>query len=161
MSKKNKDILTGLVLLILSVSMAFYSLEYRNSSTFDTDVGSNFLPMVCSIAIAVLSSIFIISAVFNKDEAYNKKVPLMKSSRLDMARCIASIVLLLVYVICFRPVGFLLSSVVYLFLQITIFTTKEKRDWIAIIITSVTLPVVSYFLFVHVLNYMLPAGILG
>jgi len=156
-----KDIITAVVLMIFGGGMALYSLEYRNSSTFETDVGSNFVPMVCSLSIALLALVILVSALRNKDEAYNRNVKVETASKVDFMRCAASIVLLLLYVACFRPVGFLISSIVYLFVQITIFTTRENRRWLPIIIVSVGLPVCCYLLFVHVLNYMLPAGILG
>ena len=156
-----KDILTGIVLLVFGLGMAVYSLEYRNSSTFETDVGSNFLPMVCALAIAALALIFIIGALRNKNEEYCRKVPIETASKIDLLRCLASIALLLLYVALFKSVGFIITSVVYLFCQITLFTTKENRRWLPIILTAVILPVFCYVFFVHVLNYMLPAGILG
>ena len=73
MSKKEKDILISLIFVVFGIGMAIYSQQYRNSSLFETDVGSNFLPMICSVGIAVLSLIHMIGAICNKSEEYCAK----------------------------------------------------------------------------------------
>lgn len=61
-------------------------------------------------------------------------------------------------------VGFVISSIVYLFVQILILTPKEKRipKGIALYaVLSVVFCAVVYVIFRFGLNVMLPAGILG
>ena len=76
----------------------------------------------------------------------------------------ATIAAFTVYVFVIEPAGFLLSSIVYLFAQITILAPKEKRGIKGIILFAVIAVVVCvavYFIFRFGLNVMLPAGILG
>ena len=78
--------------------------------------------------------------------------------------CWATIAAFTVYVFVIEPAGFLLSSIVYLFAQITILAPKEKRGIKGIILFAVIAVVVCvavYFIFRFGLNVMLPAGILG
>ena len=80
---------------------------------------------------------------------------------MDLVRGLVTIGLLLFYVATFRWLGFLISSILYLFAQLMVFTKKGKRRWLLNGIISVALPGVIYVLFVYVMNYMLPMGILG
>lgn len=161
MSKKEKDILISLIFVVFGIGMAIYSQQYRNSSLFETDVGSSFLPMVCSVGIAVLSLIHMIGAIFNKSEEYCAKPNKTHDSEMDFVRGLATIGLLIFYVATFRALGFLISSIIYLFAQLMVFTKKGKRRWLLNSIISVALPGTIYVLFLYVMNYMLPMGILG
>ena len=161
MSKKKKDILISALFIIFGIGMAVYSTRYRNSSTFETDVGSNFVPMLCSLGIAILSAIHMIDAFLDRDPAYSAEPEKTTAARSDLLRGAATIGLLLAYVACFRKIGFLVSSIVYLFLQLMVFSPRDKRRWILNAVLAVVLPTVIYVLFVHVMNYMLPPGILG
>ena len=82
----------------------------------------------------------------------------------NSGRVLATIAAFTVYVFVIEPAGFLLSSIVYLFAQITILAPKEKRGIKGIILFAVIAVVVCvavYFIFRFGLNVMLPAGILG
>ena len=77
---------------------------------------------------------------------------------------LATIAAFTVYVFVLSSVGFVISSIVYLFVQILILTPKEKRTpkGIALYaVLSVVFCAVVYVIFRFGLNVMLPAGILG
>lgn len=87
-----------------------------------------------------------------------------EEERPEYLRVLATIAAFTVYVFVIEPAGFLLSSIVYLFAQITILAPKEKRGIKGIILFAVIAVVVCvavYFIFRFGLNVMLPAGILG
>ncbi|MEG1584915.1 MAG: tripartite tricarboxylate transporter TctB family protein, partial [Anaerovorax sp.] len=69
--------------------------------------------------------------------------------------------LLVLYVAAFKPLGFILSSVAFLFCAMLFLTPKEKRNWIYIVALSVIIPIAVYFLFVSGFRLKLPAGILN
>ena len=70
-------------------------------------------------------------------------------------------VLMLVYVFSIGSLGFLLPSIVYMFLQILLYTTMGKRNYLVAILSSVLIPCAVYFLFRNYFFLMLPKGILG
>ena len=70
-------------------------------------------------------------------------------------------ILILVYVIAIYYIGFLIPSIIYMFLQILLYTTTKKRNWILYTILSLAIPAIIYFGFRNYFHLMLPAGILG
>ena len=65
------------------------------------------------------------------------------------------------YVLAFEPVGFLLSSIIYLFAQILLMSNQENRKPVLFAIISILLPLAVDILFVFVIKMPLPRGILG
>lgn len=74
---------------------------------------------------------------------------------------VLSIPLLLAYAYSMKPVGFLLSSMVYLFLHMLLLTVNKKRNYLLLAVLAITVPCVIYFCFVKLFYLMLPVGILG
>ena len=69
--------------------------------------------------------------------------------------------MMMAYVIGISLFGFLLPSIVYMFLQILLYTTAQKRNFVLYVIVSIVIPCAIYFLFRNYFFLMLPKGILG
>ena len=63
--------------------------------------------------------------------------------------------------LCFEPVGFIVSSAVYLFVQMIVLSDNKNRNPILFAVISVALPVAIDALFVYAIHMPLPVGILG
>ena len=74
---------------------------------------------------------------------------------------VLSIPLLLAYAYSMKPVGFLLSSMVYLFLHMLLLTVNKKRNYLLLAVLAIIVPCIIYFCFVKLFYLMLPVGILG
>ena len=68
---------------------------------------------------------------------------------------------LAIYIALLEPVGFLIMTAIYLFVQTLILTPKEKRNYIVTFITSIVIAVALDYVFVCLLNVLLPLGIFG
>ena len=80
----------------------------------------------------------------------------------DYKRVLSSLILSLVYVFVLQPVGFIISTFVYLFGQIFVLAPDEKRtkkDIILYLIIDVVFVLVVFFLFRYGFKIVLPAGI--
>lgn len=162
MSKKYKDIILSAIFMLFGIGIAAYAYTYRASRPpYGYDLGDWWLPFWCAAFIAFFSVILLLKAVFNKDPEYCKIVPIAAAEKNSLIKGLLTVVLLFVYVVAFRPIGFLISSIVYLFLQLLIFSSRKNRNWKAIVGVSIGLPAIVYVVFVYVFNYILPAGILG
>ena len=76
---------------------------------------------------------------------------------------VASLVLATIYVNILMPVGFIISTLLYLVLQITVLAPDDKRtkkDLIKYAIITVVFTLVVYFLFRYGFKIILPQGIL-
>lgn len=74
---------------------------------------------------------------------------------------ICSGILLLAYVYSIKPLGFLISSAIYMLAHMLLLTVNTKRNYLVLIGLTVIVPCVIYFGFVKVFYLMLPPGILG
>lgn len=68
---------------------------------------------------------------------------------------------MLLYMIAFQPVGFVVSSIVYLFLQMLLLSDKTNRKILLFAVIAIILPVAVDALFVYVIKMPLPVGIFG
>jgi len=85
-------------------------------------------------------------------QASKKIIEIPKNSLITIA-------LVILYAYCMKPVGFIITTFIYMMLQMMILK-KENRNWIVMIISSLVMSVGVYLLFVHVFNILLPQGIL-
>ena len=152
MSEKTKGIITSILFLAFSVVMIVFARQYK--PMMKNDLGSGFFPMVVGIAMAALSVLRLILALREKKGE-------VKKSGDDLMGGLATIILIGGYCIAFNPIGFIISTMVYLFLQILVLTPKEKRSWPITIAISVIAPIAFYVLFVYAINTPLPKGLLS
>ena len=152
MSDKKKGIVTSILFLAFSIVMIVFARSIK--PMMKNDLGSGFFPMVVGIAMCALSLLRLVLAIREKEGA-------VKKSGDDLMGGLATTILIGGYCIAFNPVGFILSTMVYLFFQILILTPKEKRSWPITIAISLIAPVAFYVLFVYAINTPLPKGLLS
>lgn len=152
MSSKKKSLLTSVLFLAFGVFLFIESLGVKHM--MKNDVGSGFFPKVIAIAIIAVAAIRFIMALREK-ETENK------ASDSDMLGGWLTVALIGLYVIAFNKVGFIISTIIYLFAQILVLTPKEKRNWLTISIISLVTPFALYTLFTHVISSPLPKGLFG
>ena len=152
MSEKTKGIITSILFLAFSIVMIVFARQYK--PMMQNDLGSGFFPMVVGIAMAALSVLRLVLA-------FREKKGEVKKSGDDLMGGLATIILIGGYCIAFNPIGFIISTIIYLFFQILILTPKEKRSWPITIAISLVAPVAFYVLFVYAINTPLPKGLLS
>lgn len=77
---------------------------------------------------------------------------------------IGTFIILFLYAFAMRPVGYLISTFVYLIVQVVLLTQRKKinkKIILKALILAVVFSVLSDYLFVELLSVPLPAGILG
>ena len=152
MSSKKKNLIVSLVFMAFGIFLFVEAMGIKHM--MKNDVGSGFFPKVVAVAIMGVSLIRLVMAL---REPEGEK----KAGDNDMMGGLLTIVLIAVYVMAFQPVGFILSTMVYLFLQILVLVPKEKRSWPLTVIISVAAPLAIYGLFTYVISSPLPKGIWG
>ena len=73
---------------------------------------------------------------------------------------ILSFILMAVYVAVMPIVGFLITTIVYMFLQMMILSSKPERRWLLFAVISVVATSIIYYMFRNVFYIMLPTGLL-
>lgn len=157
LNKNNsKDLGVGLFLVFFSVFLYMMSITIKVSKA--ETLGPQFLPKIISVLLGILSLILIKNAIKNRKNVI-KKEKLEKELNLPL---LLSILLLLFYITTINFIGFILVSIIYLFLQIRILSLGKpivKKEIIIEIIVSIVVPILIYFLFYKIFNIFLPMGI--
>ena len=156
-------------IVIGAIVIAFSTGLLINSATIRVDKFSSspvdnaaFMPRLIFGILIVIGIVMIIQGI--QDIKKNKKKllegeALEKASR-ETLRSLGALCILLLYILCFKPVGFIISSILFLVGMMFYMTKKEDRKPIVFIIISVVMTLVVYFCFKKFLYIYLPAGIL-
>lgn len=157
----------GAALAVLFIAVFLFISSFFVTTSTVTTLGPDFMPRLISIVIFLLGLMNLRTAIrdFQFLKKNNKLEPAapprsFKEIFLDNLDW-ASGILMMAYVICISVFGFLLPSIVYMFLQILLYTTTQKRNYVLYILVSIAIPSAVYFLFRNYFFLMLPKGILG
>ena len=156
--KKYGDIIVGIFYAVLGIALIVAARMLPKSQVMD--IGPDFMPTVVGTLILVLSIILLVQAVTalkkNPDKEYAPDTS-------DYKRVLLSLILALLYVFLLKPVGFIISTLVYLVCQIYVLAPdshRTKKDIIMYLIIDVVFTLIVYFLFRIGFKIVLPAGIL-
>lgn len=152
MTNKKRNLAVSVLFLAFGVFLFVQSMGVKHM--MKNDVGSGFFPKVIAVAMIAVSLIRLVMTLKEEEKE-------AKKSNSDPKGGWMTIVLVSLYVLAFNEVGFLIATVIYLFLQMLVLTPAEKRNIPLLAVISVAAPVFIYTLFVYVINTPLPKGIFG
>ncbi len=117
--------------------------------------------MVIGVLIVCLALMLLFSSLknFKRNSA---KAETMPADTSDYKRVLASLVLVVIYVNILAPVGFILSTLGYLFLQILVLApdgSRTAKNVMLYAIIDVVFVCVVFFLFRYGFKIVLPSGI--
>ncbi len=155
MNSKQKDIIISIVFLLFGIGLYVASLSV--TSLIQNDVGPAFMPKIVAAAIIILAATKLIFALKNNSKSYVTKKEVDEDKKGGML----TIAALLLYVTLFDVLGFIVSTVLYLFAQFMILSNKNNRKISLFGILAVIVPLIIYFTFVYGFDLILPSGVLG
>ena len=150
-----KDFASGLALLALGLFLAFQSIRLPLWGGSGPEAG--FYPLTIAVIIVSLSLFLVLkSGILARPKGEGKLVE-EGQEKIRLYKVFAYLVLMLLYGILVEQLGFLITSVLLLFL---ILKFVERQGWKATLLVGVTSIVISYALFVYFLQVPLPRGFL-
>ena len=161
-----KDLLTGIVAAAFS---AFYLMQTSGIKVFGgatAGVTAQTVPRLWGVAMLVLSILLILRSILamRKKSEQDEEESLGFLARLKERReVVCTFGLLILYAALMKPVGFIIMSIIYVYLQVWVLTPPEKRTKKMHTIAgglAVFFSVSLYFVFTKYLMVMLPPGIL-
>ena len=157
--RKYGDIVVGIFYAVLGAAVIYLAQQLPKSRVMK--IGPNFMPLVIGILIVALALMLLFSSIknFKRNAA---KAEAMPADTSDYKRVLASLVLVVIYVNILAPVGFILSTLGYLFLQIIVLAPDDRRTAKNIMlyaIIDVVFVLIVFFLFRYGFKIVLPAGI--
>ena len=159
--KKCRDLILGVVLLALGIVYTVMADQIkRGNKLVQRNVGdfahARIIPKMLGILLIILAVAIIIQAIkhFKKDDGESVK----KMSRVDVFSIILTFAAMILYIIILPYLGFILSTMLYLFGQITILAPKDKRNYLLFAIVAVVFTIIAFVAFRIGLTQMLPRG---
>jgi putative tricarboxylic transport membrane protein len=161
MIKKYGDIISGTAILIFSMVVYINTFSFKMITI--SKVGSDFMPKLVAVFLAVLSSSLILNGVkeAKRQTAAGAIEDTTKKDVLDKYSVIVSFIVIAVYIAFLESVGFIIMTAVYLFAQMLVLTPKSQRKLVLFAILSVLISISIYASFVYGFQLLLPTGILG
>ena len=157
--KKYGDIIVGVFFMLLSAAMLVMAKMLPKSTVMD--IGPDFMPMCIGVMTFVLAAALVFLNIKNM-KIYVAQAEAEGPEKADYKRVLTSYIIILVYVFVLKSVGFIISTLVYLPVQMFILAPEERRgkkDVIQLLITDVLFTFVVFFLFRYGFKIVLPAGI--
>lgn len=171
MKNKYRDIVSALFVIALAAFIFIFSLNIEKSRF--TNLGADFFPKLISAILASLGFLLLGLSVrkLRREDAKGGApaaepeagAGLQEKRGGIFARNAdwMSILLIVLYAVGLRYLGFVLSTAVYLFFQMIVLTVKGERRVLAYGLIAVVTPLVIYFLFTRAFHLMLPQGLVG
>lgn len=157
--KKYGDIIVGVFFMLLSAGMMIMAKMLPKSAIME--IGPDFMPVCIGVVTFALAAALAFLNIKNlKSRIAQAEAEEME--KLDYKRVLISFIMILVYVFLLQPVGFIVTTFMYLPAQMFVLAPKDKRekkDMIQLPVISFIFTFVVFFLFRYGFKIVLPAGI--
>ncbi|QTQ14966.1 tripartite tricarboxylate transporter TctB family protein [Treponema parvum] len=164
MTNKTKSGLgVGLFFFILAVFYFIGSVSIESYNPFGkTGLSSRAVPQTFAILMAVLSLTIIVDSILKAKKEKGSSAEKAKVNRKTTGKLLLAIFLLLVYIFLFNRLGFIISTILYLFAMIyLLLPNKTSRNIVLTALFSIAVSFLIYTIFNKALGLILPAGIFG
>ena len=143
--KKYGDIVVSVFFMVLSAVMIFAATLLPKSTVME--IGPDFMPTVVGIVTLILSTaLLIISLKGLKTRVAEAEAN--PPAECDYKRMLISLILILIYVFTLKPVGFIVTTLVYLPVQMYVLADAEhrtKKDIIMLLVIDVVFTLAVFF----------------
>lgn len=153
MTDRVKNIICSTFFLLFGTGMFFEAIKIK--PLMGRDLGSGFMPKLIAIAIIMAAVATLVMALKKQPDTNTKKSDMDAKGGLLTIACIAA------YVVLYDTLGFLVSTFLYLFIQILILSNEKNRKLPLFFVIALVTSVFVYTLFVYVIGMPLPMGILS
>lgn len=160
-----KETLFALVMILFFALIIFFTKDIR-LLVVNTTVDARFWPKVVGIGGCIFSVILLVQSIIEgktlkkKEEAGVIAKPEEKGGFFsgERIRPLVTLLLLAMYIAGIQIFGFLMITIVYLFLQFLLLSDPANRKILQLVIVDVVFTVAVYLLFRYGFQMMLPAG---
>ena len=152
---KENDWIPGLVWMLLGLGVSFRSLHLKLGSF--ASPGPGLMPFLLGVAL-ISCSLFVLSKSLLLTLGKRKGKQQSIWADVNLKKVMIVVACLLGYSLILERVGFALAS---FFILTILFKTVGSQKWTSVLIASIFAVVMSYVLFIVILNVELPPGFLG
>lgn len=155
---RDRDVLSAIALILISVWVFFASgsLEARTQ----LDIGPDFMPRLLAVLMFLLSLVQLTGALRRRLPPRGSRIP-RSGDFVERNADYLSLAAILGYVLLFQPLGFIVATALFLFVQITIMAPRAERRYLRFALLAITVALLSFWFFERGFYVFLPEGILG
>ena len=158
--KKCKDLILGIVMLAFSGFYLIYAQQIKTRPKLTPSYASaRIMPVLLGALLAILSVVCIIQGV-RKMKAPEGEDAAKKLDRGDLMAVVFTFAVIIGYIMVMPMLGFILSTVIYLFLQMLILAPADKRNYALFAIVAVVFTALVFVAFRVGLQQLLPRGVI-
>ena len=162
---KKYPIIEPILIVLFGIAVIIMSSQIQTVVT-SIAIGPDFMPRLIGIIFVILGLALVPEALKKQRAAAESAAPSEEVAKLTgkqlMQKYMHFIIwaLALVYALLMKPLGFLVDSILFMFVSMYLLTMREeKRNWIVIILVSLIVPTVVYIVFRQKFYLMLPIGL--
>lgn len=123
--------------------------------------GGDFMPRIAATLLLILGVIRLVQAIRMKESNEADQTEKADAEAIHYRALFMSIALLGAYILLLAPIGFLITTAVYVAAQMYLYAPGEKRFRYLCPLVGVVSSASIYYAFVYGFELLLPAGILG
>lgn len=155
--KRYRDLILGVVMLALSGFYLFFATQIKTRPKLTPSyANAQIIPVMLGILLAILSVICIIQGAKRAKRLAGQEKE--KVDKVGLTTVTLTFAVIIGYILIMPEVGFILSTIVYLFAQMSILAPDNKRNYLLFAIVAVVFTVAVYFIFRAGLQQLLPRG---
>ncbi len=151
------DIVAGIFWFIAAVIGYVLSMGIVQRASTEGSVGPAFFPKLTCLLIMAVCAIIIIMGV-NSVKRGVAETGCFPEEKRDLITVAATIVLCIIYSASLVQLGFILSSILFLVIVISLFDLDWKKHLVRTVLISILVSIITYLIFRYVFSLMLPAG---
>lgn len=157
--KKYRDLILGVIMLLFSGFYLFNARQIKTRPKLTPSYASaQIMPILLGILLALLSVACIIQGVRKLHEVSGAEKEGTKRDRGDMIAVALTFAVIIGYILILPVLGFCLSTLIFLFLQMLILAPAEKRNYALFAIVAVVFTAIVFVAFRIGLSQLLPRG---
>lgn len=165
--KNKKEIYSAIFFMFLSV---IYLLATRYIKDYNAFVATNVTSKTIPMALGTLLLILSLVELYNEKKKIDKTISIKKvdvdnieDEKIGRKEVVMTFIFLLAYIVLLNPLGFILSSIIFLIGEMLVLTYKDDRksNLAKIILLSIIFSLTIYFIFTKGLGLILPRGVIN
>ena len=157
--KKCRDFVVGIVMLVFSGLYLFFTQQVRTRPKLTPAyANARIVPTLLGVLLAILAVIVLIEGIMKMKKAKDEDAK--PGAKGDVMAVVLTFAVIIGYIMILPELGFCLSTVVFLFLQMLILAPKDKRNYWLFALVAVIFTAVVFVAFRIGLQQMLPRGII-
>lgn len=151
-----KKIANVIALIFMAISVWFFVVSLSFPPGSNGAVGPGYFPRIMCVLVFCLSAL---ELVLSKGEQIPEELQEVKIFKKENMRVWITMGITLVYIVCIKEIGFIVSSIVFQLGTNFYFKVHEKSKILAVVLPFIVVAVL-YFVFHNLLHVNLPKGIL-